>query len=160
MSLLAEIIARVPREILDTQDSQAITDALNIGRFRIDDTELFTALGIAKLFPILNGRPRAYGAEVAFRKIEAFKDFALASDDPEANVLGGILQRQMTFLNTKWMEIGSNEVAQIFGVLVGFGVIEPEEAAGFTNVAAVPNPAPEFDVRCALYHPVTGAFLA
>jgi hypothetical protein len=151
MTLIDEIRAKCPPELLNARNAQAITDAVNVGRTRVDEVTKFASLGISERFPSLNGLPGPLGAELLFRKLEAFAPVALQSPDIGVSLLGGAVIRQMGHLKGAGMAIGSPAVRQMLAALVGAGAITQVEADALVSVASLPDPITEFEVRRACW---------
>lgn len=149
--LLAEIKAQVPAAVRATQDAQAIADALNVGRVRIDPLEMYASLGISERYPTMDGLPGPLGAELLFRKLEAFAADAVASGDAIKSLLGGAVIRQMGHLQRAGLAVGSPAVAEMLNTIAAYAGITQAEADALVSVAAVPDPVTEFDVRCAIW---------
>jgi hypothetical protein len=132
-------------------NTQAIADALSVGRTRADTATKFTSLGISERFPTLGGLPGPLAAELLFQKLEGFATAAAASEDPATKLLGGATTRQMGHLTNNGMAIGSPAVAAMLAVIAGSGAITQAEADALVGVAAVADPVPEFDVRRAIF---------
>ena len=151
MTLLNEIRANCSPELLSGRDTQAIADAVNAGRTRVDGVTKFASLGISERFPSLNGLPGPLGAELLFRKLEAFAPVALQSSDISVSLLGGAVIRQMGHLKGAGMAIGSPAVRQMLAALVGAGAITQAESDALVSCATTPDPITEFEVRRACY---------
>ena len=151
MTLLEEITEKVPAAVRATQDAQAIADALNVGRVRVDPLEMYASIGISERYPVLDGLPGPLGAELLFRKLEAFSAAALASGDTIKSLLGGAIIRQMGHLQRAGLAVGSPAVIAMLASIAAYGGITQAEADALVSVAAVPDPITEFDVRCALW---------
>lgn len=151
MSLLNEIKAKVPPDVLATRDDAAISAAVSAGRTRQDHITKFTSLGISERFPALGSLPGPLAAEMVLQKLESFRDASLASADPADQLLGGAIKRQMQHLEGNGIAIGSPAVAQMLAVIVGAGGLTQAEMDALVSVAAVPDPVSDLDVRRALW---------
>lgn len=137
--------------LAEAGNTQAIADALSVGRTTLDGVTKFSSLGISERFPALGGLPGPLAAELVFQKLEGFAAAAKASEDPATALLGGATERQMGHLKAGGMAIGSPAVGAMLGVIVGAGALTQAEADALVGVAAVAAPVAEFDVRVAIY---------
>lgn len=159
MTLLEEIQVKCEPALIATRDSQAIADVLNVGRKRIDSLEMYASLGISERFPELDGLPGPLGAELVFRKLEAFSAVAAGSEDPVSSLLGGAVIRQMAHLPRAGLAIGSSAVIAMLQAIVGAGGLTQAEADALVSVSYIPDPVSEFEVRRAIWSD-TGEYLA
>lgn len=128
MNLLEEIVLKVSPELLATRDTQAIADALNVGRVRMVPTP--TGRGL-----ILS----AIGIDLG-------------------NVLLDIFEQEPRFRHV-WPLIASGtldlcepDVDDALGQVVAAGIgITRAHADAILGRRLVPDPAPELDVRRALF---------
>ena len=135
MTLLDEIVLKVPAHILATRDTQAITDALNDGRVRKERKQvgqglILETLGIAEGNTLMDA-------------LSSIPDFRYVWPLIAAGTL----------------DISTPLVASALAQFVAGGVVTQEGADALLALANVPDPASEFAVRCALYHPTTGDYL-
>ena len=151
MSLLEEIRAKCPPELLASRDTEAIAAAVSAGRVRKDHTTKFTSLGISERFPALGPLPGPLAAEMVLQKLEGFREAALGSTDAATKLLGGAIRRQMQHLEGNGMAIGSPAVAQMLTVIVANGGLSKAEMDALVSVATVPDPVSEIDVRRACW---------
>lgn len=127
MTLLDEIKARVPAEVRDTRDAQAIADVLNAGRVRREPREvgnglILEALGMTEgnaLLDVLSTAPD-------FRHVWPL-------------VVSGRL------------DITTAEVAAALAGLEATGVVSAAGVEKLLALADVPCPLSEFEVRCAIW---------
>lgn len=136
MTLLEEIILKVAPEILATRDTQAITDALNVGRVK----RQFTQVGRGLILEVM-------GMDAG----NSFLDTLQAI--PE-------FRHVWPLIETGTLELMSGRLEESMTMLVNANALTLADAEALLALAEVPDPAAEFDVRCALFHPITGAFLA
>lgn len=151
MSLLDEIKAKCPPELLASRNTEAITAAVNAGRTRTDGATKFASLGISERFPAIGPLPGALAAELVFQKLEGFAAAAKASADPASRLLGGAIERQMGHLKGSGMAIGSSAVAQMLDIIAASGGLTAQEVAALKSVAEVDDPVSESEVYRALY---------
>lgn len=126
MALLDEILERVPAEVRATRDAQAIADVLNVGRTRLQET----VGGIGTVLKTLGSAP---GGEF-LNSLEA-----MAPSYPA--VKWGL----------KMIEAGTFDFSlDESRVMIDMLIPEPNNEL-MKSVALAPDPAPEFEVRCAIW---------
>lgn len=140
MTLLEEILAKCPPELIASRNDVAITAAVNVGRTRQDAHTKFTSLGIKERFPDLGGLDGALAAEWVLQKLEEFATNARASSQLQAQLLGDSIAREMAHLAGGGMAVGSPAVARLLAVVVQMGGISQEEMDALVSVAAVDDP--------------------
>lgn len=129
MTLLEEIILKVPPALLDTRDTQVITDALNVGRVKRQSTQV--------------GR----GLILEVMGMEDGSDFL--------DTLQSLPQFRHVFplIESGALELMSGRLEESMPQLVAAGALTLEGAEALLSLAEVPDPLTEFDVRAALWAP-------
>jgi hypothetical protein len=156
MTLLAELVARVPAELLSTRDTAAIAAAVSVGRKRVDKSMMLSSLGLASRFPSLSGLPGSLASEMVLQKIEGL---AVALKNAEgvdmeamaARLFGATIERQMVHLKGQGMAFGDPAMHEMFDRMLQMGALAQEEVDALKSVALVDDPVSEFDVRCACW---------
>lgn len=149
-ALLAEIRDKCDPATLASKDYAAIAAAVSVGRVRVDATEMYASLGISERYPELDGLPGPLGAELIFRKLEAFSAEALLSADLVKSLLGGAAIRQMGHLQRAGLAIGSPAVVAMLNTIAAYGGITQAEADALVSVAAVPDPVTAYQCEVAM----------
>lgn len=127
-------------------DTQAIADALSVGRTKVV-SRMTGARGLASLLP---GGPLQ--AEMILLKLEASRDALLASADPGEKLMGSMLRRQLDFLSRDGLDFGDVAFREIIEQLGAQGVLTAEEVAAIKTIGVVPDPVDEYTVRVAIYN--------
>ena len=129
MTLLEEIILKVPAALLATRDTQAIADALNVGRVK----RQFTQVGRGLILEVMG--------------MEDGSDFL--------DTLQSLPQFRHVFplIESGTLELMSGRLEESMTQLVAAGALTLGEAEALLALAEVPDPASEYEVRCALYTP-------
>ncbi|WP_300335604.1 hypothetical protein [Accumulibacter sp.] len=139
MSLRDEIQARVSPELIAGRDSQAITDALNVGRIRLASrliTERDVLAGYAD-GPI--------AADAVLQKIEAFAQ--------SASSLASVVRRATSWLAPgQGIDIGHPSTQLLLDQMATGGVLGVDEAEKLKALAVEPDPVSELDVRRAIWN--------
>ena len=129
MTLLEEIILKVPAALLATRDTQAIADALNVGRVK----RQFTQVGRGLILEVMG--------------MEDGSDFL--------DTLQSLPQFRHVFplIESGTLELMSGRLEESMTQLVAAGALTLGDAEALLALAEVPDPASEYEVRCALYTP-------
>lgn len=130
--------------LAEAGNTQAIADALSAGRKRVV-SRIISARGIAAEFP---GGPVA--AEVVLMKLEGAAAAAQASNDPEQQVLGSLIARQLRFLAADGLDFGSAALRGMLDQFVGMGILTQAEVDGLKSLALVDDPITHTQVGHAL----------
>ena len=154
--LRAEILSRLSPEVLASQNTQTVADALSVGRTRIDPVEKLSSLGLASRFPSLSGLPGPLASEMVLQKIEGLADVlvATAGDTPEASgarLFGAQIKRQMVHLAGAGMAFGDPAMAVMFEQMRLLGALSQEEVDALHSVSRFDAPVSEIDVRRACW---------
>jgi hypothetical protein len=142
---IRDAIAASPELQALGQDTQAIADALSVGRKRVE-SRIISARGIAAEFP---GGPVA--AEVVLMKLEGAAAAASASTDQSQKVLGSLISRQLRFLAGEGLDFGSAALRGMLDQFVGMSILTQGEVDGLKALADVPATISEMDVRRACW---------
>ncbi len=127
------------------EDTQALADALSVGRTRIA-SRIVSARGIASDFP---GGPVA--AEAVLMKLEGAATALSASAATQDKVLGSLISRQLRFLAGEGLDFGSVALRGMLDQFSAAGILTAEEVAGLKSLALEPDPVSEMDVRRAVW---------
>lgn len=126
-ALRAEIIERVPSNVLASRDTQAIADALNEDRVRPTMTEIGNGLVLQTL---------------GLEKGNAVLD--IVAGDP-------LLRHVRPLLEQGRLVVTSNLVVEWFDGLVAAEVVTRQEADAVLALGFEPDPVSEYDVRRACW---------
>lgn len=132
-------------------DSQAIADALSVGRTKVAP-KMVSARGLAEHLG-------AIPAEVVLMRLEGARDAMLASADQQQRVFGSLLRRQLSFLAQDGLDFGSTALRSMLDQFAATNILTSAEVTALKAIALEPDPVSEWDVRSAIYHPVTGDLL-
>lgn len=135
MTLLEEIILKVPPALLDTRDTQAIADALNVGRVK----RQFTQVGRGLILEVM-GMEDGSAFLDTLQSLSQFRHVFPLIESGTLELMSGRLEESMT-------------------QLVAAGALTLGDAEALLALAEVPDPVSEFEVRSALYTP-NGDYLA
>lgn len=127
------------------QNTQAIADALSVGRKKVVP-RMTSARGLAELMP---GGPVA--AEVVLMKLEGAAASMSASVDQQQKVLGSLLHRQLGFLAGEGLDFGSAALRGMLDQFEVMSILTSDEVAGLKAIALVDDPVSEMDVRRACW---------
>ena len=127
------------------QDTQAIADALSVGRTKVV-SRMTSARGLAELMP---GGP--FAAEVVLMKLEGTAATLAASTDQQEKVLASLLKRQLGFLAGEGLDFGSAALRGMLDQFATMGILTAGEVDGLKAIAHAPDPVPEMDVRRACW---------
>jgi hypothetical protein len=141
---IRDAIAASPELQVLGQNTQAIADALSVGRKRVE-SRIISARGIAAEFP---GGPVA--AEVVLMKLEGAAAAASASTDQSQKVLGSLISRQLRFLAGEGLDFGSPALRGVLDQFVGMSILTQGEVDGLKALADVPDPITHTQVGAAL----------
>lgn len=133
MSLRDEINA-LPAALLASRDNNAIAAAVSVGRVKIVDAEI----GKGKIIETL-------GLTAGNTLLDAI--------DSDANY-----RHIKQLVANGWLNIGSALARSALDALVP-AALTATDAAKLKALAEQPDPVTEFDVRCAMYDPKTGAWI-
>ena len=147
MTLLDEITLKVPPALLATRDTQAITDALNVGRTSVQEHWL-TDRGLAS--DLINATGNMDLSDSILTKLDAL---ATSSRTTQAMV-----NRLTT--DAKGVNFGDAALLAQWLYLESVGVITAVERDALLALPVKADLVSEFEVRVALYHPLTGDYLA
>lgn len=136
MTLLEEITLKVPAALLATRDTQAIADALNVGRVK----RQFTQVGRGLILEVMG----LEGGSAFLDTLQSLPQF----------------RHVFPLIESGTLELKSGRLEEAMTQLVAAGALTLEGAEALLALAEVPDPASEFEVRAALYHPTTGDYLA
>lgn len=139
------VIAASPELQALGHDTQAIADALSVGRKQVQP-RIVSARGIAAEFP---GGPVA--AEVVLMKLEGAAAAASASTDQSQKVLGSLISRQLRFLAADGLDFGSPALRGMLDQFVSMSILTQAEVDGLKSLADVPETISEMDVRRACW---------
>jgi hypothetical protein len=142
---IRDAIAASPELQALGQNTQAIADALSVGRKRVE-SRIISARGIAAEFP---GGPVA--AEVVLMKLEGAAAAASASTDQSQKVLGSLISRQLRFLAGEGLDFGSPALRGMLDQFVGMGILSQVEVDGLKSLVDVAATISEMDVRRACW---------
>ena len=142
---IRDAIAASPELQALGQDTQAIADALSVGRKKVVP-RMTSARGLAELMP---GGPVA--AEVVLMKLEGAAASMRASEDQQQKVIGSLLHRQLGFLSGEGLDFGSAALRGMLDQFVGMGILTADDVAGLKAIALVDDPVSEMDVRRACW---------
>lgn len=123
---------------------EAIAAILSAGRTAVR-SRIISARGIAELMP---GGPIA--AEVVLMKLEGARDAMLASAEPQQQVLGSLLRRQLRRLDDEGLDLGSAALRSMLDQFAALGVLTAGETAALKGLALQPAPVAARDVTLAL----------
>lgn len=119
-------------------NTQAIADALSVGRTRVQSPHIVSERGILDRYA---GGPVA--ADTVLTKLETFA----ASQHPMA----GVVRRALRFLGTEaGLDIGAATTRMLLDQLAAGGAITADEAGHLKALALVPDPVTHTDVGAAL----------
>lgn len=142
---IRDAIAASPELQALGQDTQALADAIGVGRTRVV-SRLISARGLAAGMP---GGPLA--AEAVLLKLEGARDAMLASADQQQRVIGSLLRRQLGFLAGDGLDFGSPALRGMLDQFVGLGILTAGEVDALKALALEPDPVSEMDVRRACW---------
>lgn len=118
--------------------TQGIADALSVGRTRIGE-HFASARGVLERYP--------HGPLAGDALLAALEAFA-ATADPMARIVG----RALHFLNApEGLNLGAPATQGLIDALHAGGVLTQVQRDGLRTMATVPDPVPEWDVRCAIF---------
>lgn len=141
---IRDAIAASPELQALGQNTQAIADALSVGRKRVQP-RIVSARGIAAEFP---GGPVA--AEVVLMKLEGAAAAASASADQSQKVLGSLINRQLRFLAADGLDFGSAALRGMLDQFVAMSILTQAEVDGLKSLADVTDPVTHTQVGEAL----------
>lgn len=141
---IRDAIAASPELQALGRDTQAIADALSVGRKRVQ-SRIVSARGIAAEFP---GGPVA--AEVVLMKLEGAAAAASASADQSQKVLGSLISRQLRFLAADGLDFGSAALRGMLDQFVSMSILTQAEVDGLNSLADVDDPITHTQVGAAL----------
>lgn len=149
--ILAEIAASPALQALAAARNHGeIARVLSIGRKKLE-TKLISARGMASTYP---GGP--FAGEVVLMKLEGARDSMMASTDPETQVFGSLLRRQLGFLDTEeGLDFGDATMQAIFFQFAAMNILTADEADKLQSMALVPDSVSAIDVEAALREPTT-----
>lgn len=127
------------------EDTQALSDALSVGRTRVA-SRIVSARGIASDFP---GGPVA--AEAVLMKLEGAAAALAISVSTQDKVLGSLIHRQLGFLAAEGLDFGSPALRGMLDQFAASGILSADEVSGLKSLAMEPDPVPEMDVRRACW---------
>jgi hypothetical protein len=142
---IRDAIAASPELQALGQDTQAIADALSVGRKRVE-SRIISARGIAAEFP-----DGPVAAEVVLMKLEGAAAAASASTDQSQKVLGSLISRQLRFLAGEGLDFGSPALRGMLDQFVGMSILTQGEVDGLKALADAPATVSEMDVRRACW---------
>lgn len=125
------------------QNTQAIADALSVGRKKVVLREV-SARGMAELVGPIE-------SEVILMKLEGAATAMLASADQQQKVLGSLLHRQLGFLAGEGLDFGSAALRGMLDQFAVMSILTSDEVAGLKAIALVDDPVSEMDVRRACW---------
>ena len=132
-ALTAGEVEQIDALLPDRRDD-LIAGILSEGRTEVF-SRMTSARGVAEFFP---GGP--IGAEVVLMKLEGARDAMLASGDPEQQVFGSLLRRQLGFLAGEGLDFGSAALRGMLDQFAALGILTADEVAGLKNIAVRPAP--------------------
>lgn len=132
MSLRDEIIAKCPPELLASRGTQAIADAVSVGRTKVVETligegTLLNVLGPVEGAALLDG-------------------LAVLGQSTEPNLRP--VHYAVGLLKADKLDVGSPATRGQLDALAAAGVLPAAAVAAVKALAERPDPVSEFDVRC------------
>lgn len=128
-------VAQIDALLPGRRDDQ-IAAILSVGRTEVF-SRMTSARGLAELMP---GGPLA--AEAVLMNLEGARDAMLASSNPEQQVFGSLLRRQLKFLEGEGLDFGSAALRAMLDQFVAQGILTAGEVAGLKAIAQRPAPIP------------------
>jgi hypothetical protein len=141
---IRDAIAASPELKALGQNTQAIADALSVGRKKVVP-RMTSARGMAELMP-----GGSVAAEVVLMKLEGAAAAMLVSEDQQQEVLGSVLHRQLGFLAGEGLDFGSPALRGMLDQFVGMGILTSDEVSGLKAIALVDDPITHTQVGAAL----------
>ena len=127
MSLIDEIRAKCSPELLETRDTQAIADAVNVGRVKV--------------------HPKLGGVGIVMEALGPTAGAALLDQLEAMSATVPAVKWAFVLINRGELDFGSTATRTMIDQLV----TDPAAAAALKAVAEVPDHVTEFEVRCACW---------
>ena len=134
----AEVEQIAPLVAADVRADAQIAAILSVGRTGLV-SRMTSARGLAESYV---GGP--IGAEIVLMKLEGARDAMLSSPDPQQQVLGSLLRRQLGFLAGEGLDFSSGALRAMLDQFAALGILTADEVAGLKAIAVRPAP---LDVR-------------
>lgn len=150
MSLLEEIRAKCPPELLATRDTESITAAFNAGRVRVESRMLSERGVLSALGPT--------AGDAFLSALEAAAASADALPEPLRGYYGAI-RRAVGWLKGDGIDVGDAVTRTLLDALASAGVVNAASAGAVKRLAERPDPVDEIYVRRALWSDA-GEYLA
>lgn len=150
MSLLDQIKAKVPADVLATRDTVAIAAAYNADRVRVESRMVSERGVLSALGPIA-------GDDF----LTAMETAASSADALPAPLRGyyGAIRRAVVWLKGDGIDVGDAVTRTMLDVLAAAGVVNAASAATIKQLGERPDPVDEIEVRRALWSDA-GEYLA
>lgn len=114
-------------------NTQAIADALSIGRVRVV-SKMVSARGLSER---MVGGPLA--AETVLLKLEGARDSMLASPDQGTALMGSLLRRQLSFLGSDGLDFGSTALRAMLDQFQASNILTATEVSNLKAIAEEPD---------------------
>ena len=141
MALLDDIRA-LPAALLAAHDTQAIANALSVGRVRLHE-RLISERGVLAALPVPAG-------DLFLKALEAFAATALPDGHPLA-AYHGTIARGVSWLKGEGLDLGDPLTRTLLDTLAMAGVIDAASVATLKALAEQPDPIDEMTVRRACW---------
>lgn len=150
MTLLEEIKAKCPPELLDSRSSEAIATAVNVGRVRVE-SRMLSERGVLS----------ALGPTAGDAFLIALEDAAASADALPLPLRGyyGAIRRAVGWLKGDGIDVGDAVTRSLLDALAAAGVVNAASATAIKRLAERADPVTEFDVRRAIWSDA-GEYLA
>ena len=150
MSLLDQIKAKVPAELLATRDTVAIAAAFNPGRVRVEPRMLSERGVLSALGPT--------AGDAFLTALEAAAASAVALPAPLRSYHGAI-RRAVGWIKGDGIDVGDAVTRSLLDAMASAGVVNAASASAIKRLAERSDPVEEIEVRRALWSDA-GEYLA
>lgn len=110
-------------DLADKGETQKLADLLNTNNTKVQSTYL-TSQEVIEKYPT-----GPLEAETLLLKLENARDTLLASVNEQHKLLGSLLRRQLTYLNSNGADFGGAALRLVFDLLTTRGTLTPTETA-------------------------------